>query len=57
MNNADLDRERLYRITERLALSCGEKPPTEAQRIRAEREVQQDMKRIELDEVVKDWNV
>lgn len=57
MTQPDLDRERLYRITERLALSCGDKPPTEAQRIRAEREVEQDMKRIELIEVMEEWKV
>lgn len=57
MTQPDLDREKLYRIQERLALSCGASKPTKAEMDRAEREVAEDFRRLELNEVIESWNV
>jgi hypothetical protein len=55
----ELEQEKLYRITERLAISCGSSQPSKSELLDARRTVADEMKAIQddldRDEVVKDW--
>lgn len=50
-----LTNERACRTTEHLAISCGSNKPTKEQSDRVNREVGEEMKRLELNEVVEGW--
>jgi len=55
MTRTERDEEIEYRITERLAISCGDKVPTKSERIKAEKETENDMKKLEFDKVIEGW--
>ncbi len=59
MTLAQLEAEKLYRITERLAISCGASQPSQAELLDARRTVADEMKAIQddldRDEVIRDW--
>ncbi len=59
MTLAQLEAEKLYRITERLAISCGNAEPSKAELLDARRTVSDELKAIQddldRDEVIKDW--
>lgn len=59
MTDAEKVTESKYRITERLAISCGDKKPTMQEEMLAKMTVAKEMAQIEkledLDDVVKNW--
>ncbi len=59
MTLAQLEAEKLYRITERLAISCGDAPPSQVELLDARRTVADELKAIQddldRDEVIRDW--
>lgn len=55
MTPADHNEENSYRTQERLGINCGSLKPTKEQLDRVNREVESEMNRLELIEVVEGW--